>query len=314
MGRKKKKVQKPQCWYCERVFEDEKILIQHQKAKHFKCHVCHKKLGTAGGLVIHVAQVHKETIDKVPNAKPGRDSVKPEIYGMEGVPSTEEEGESPAKKQKLGAPPSAAPAFAGLPPAAQTGGMPAPMRYPPAPGGPPMFAPPYGAPWPGAPFPYPGFPMPPPGMYPPPFPPGMPSYSGTAPLASTSSAYSTTSAHTTATQTTIQAPLLGQSPAHQQPAQTAATAATTAATSTNTTAASTTAAPATTATTTAKITFVYSDDSMSMVRTTSFFSFFSMFFHLHEWKEMIVCALDDTFTPSPLLPHYFPLCGFVSPL
>lgn len=52
------------CYYCEREFESEKILIQHQKAKHFKCHVCHKKLSTAGGMVIHVLQVHKVSINK----------------------------------------------------------------------------------------------------------------------------------------------------------------------------------------------------------------------------------------------------------
>jgi hypothetical protein len=34
MGKKKKKeIVKPWCYYCDRVFEDEKILIQHQKAK-----------------------------------------------------------------------------------------------------------------------------------------------------------------------------------------------------------------------------------------------------------------------------------------
>jgi hypothetical protein len=43
MGRKKKRVDKPVCWYCDRSFEDEKILIQHQKAKHYKCAWCHKK-------------------------------------------------------------------------------------------------------------------------------------------------------------------------------------------------------------------------------------------------------------------------------
>ena len=57
MGRKKKKPVKPWCWYCNREFEDEKILVQHQKARHFKCHVCHKKLYTAPGLVIHCMQV-----------------------------------------------------------------------------------------------------------------------------------------------------------------------------------------------------------------------------------------------------------------
>uniref|UniRef100_A0A1B0DAM0 Uncharacterized protein n=1 Tax=Phlebotomus papatasi TaxID=29031 RepID=A0A1B0DAM0_PHLPP len=50
--------------YCNREFDDDKILVQHQKAKHFKCHICHKKLYTGPGLSIHCMQVHKETIDK----------------------------------------------------------------------------------------------------------------------------------------------------------------------------------------------------------------------------------------------------------
>ena len=45
------------CRYCNREFDDEKILIQHQKAKHFKCHICHKKLYTGPGLSIHCMQV-----------------------------------------------------------------------------------------------------------------------------------------------------------------------------------------------------------------------------------------------------------------
>lgn len=57
MGRKKKKQTKPWCWYCNREFDDEKILLQHQKAKHFKCHICHKKLYTGPGLQIHSIQV-----------------------------------------------------------------------------------------------------------------------------------------------------------------------------------------------------------------------------------------------------------------
>ena len=43
--------------YCNREFDEEKILIQHQKAKHFKCHICHKKLYTGPGLSIHCMQV-----------------------------------------------------------------------------------------------------------------------------------------------------------------------------------------------------------------------------------------------------------------
>ena len=72
--------------YCNREFDDEKILIQHQKAKHFKCHICHKKLYTGPGLSIHCMQVHKQTIDKVPNALPNRSNIEIEIYGMEGIP------------------------------------------------------------------------------------------------------------------------------------------------------------------------------------------------------------------------------------
>jgi|UniRef100_A0A914PQN2 DNA-directed RNA polymerase subunit RPC12/RpoP len=97
MGRKKKRAAKPWCWYCNREFEDEKILIQHQKAKHFKCPTCNKKLFTGPGLVIHCMQVHKETIDKIPAAIPGRDSTDVEVYGMEGIPDTPTS--PPASKQ-----------------------------------------------------------------------------------------------------------------------------------------------------------------------------------------------------------------------
>uniref|UniRef100_A0A8C5LC50 C2H2-type domain-containing protein n=1 Tax=Jaculus jaculus TaxID=51337 RepID=A0A8C5LC50_JACJA len=64
-------------------FDDENILIQHQKAKHFNCHICHKKLYTGPGLAIHCMQVHKETIDAVLNAIPGRTDIELDIYGME---------------------------------------------------------------------------------------------------------------------------------------------------------------------------------------------------------------------------------------
>lgn len=50
--------------YCDREFEDEKVLINHQKAKHFQCTLCHRRLNTAGGLGVHAMQVHKETIRK----------------------------------------------------------------------------------------------------------------------------------------------------------------------------------------------------------------------------------------------------------
>lgn len=99
MGRKKKKQLKPWCWYCNREFDDEKILIQHQKAKHFKCHICHKKLYTGPGLSIHCMQVHKEKVDKVPNSLPGRNNIEIEIYGMEGIP---EEDAREHERNKMG--------------------------------------------------------------------------------------------------------------------------------------------------------------------------------------------------------------------
>jgi hypothetical protein len=56
MGKKKRGhvsvddiLSRPWCYYCERDFEDLKLLISHQKAKHFKCDRCGKRLNTAGG-------------------------------------------------------------------------------------------------------------------------------------------------------------------------------------------------------------------------------------------------------------------------
>lgn len=38
------------------------------------------------GLSIHCMQVHKETIDKVPNSIPNRSNIEIEIFGMDGIP------------------------------------------------------------------------------------------------------------------------------------------------------------------------------------------------------------------------------------
>ncbi|EFN88453.1 Zinc finger protein 207 [Harpegnathos saltator] len=155
--------------YCNREFEDEKILIQHQKAKHFKCHICHKKLYTGPGLSIHCMQVHKETIDKVPNSLPNRSDIEIEIYGMEGIPPNDAkeherqrnggrpgspssgEDEPVTKKAKpeglLGSAP-AMPGMAGIP------GMTPQPTLPPMP---PGMAHPSMAPHPGIP-PHPGMP------------------------------------------------------------------------------------------------------------------------------------------------------------
>ncbi|GAM38225.1 hypothetical protein TCE0_033r08782 [Talaromyces pinophilus] len=77
---------RPWCYYCERDFDDLKILISHQKAKHFKCERCGRRLNTAGGLSVHMSQVHKEQLSEVDNALPNRSSLDIEIFGMEGVP------------------------------------------------------------------------------------------------------------------------------------------------------------------------------------------------------------------------------------
>lgn len=95
MGKKRKQgdtledlLARPWCYYCDRDFDDLKILVDHQKAKHFQCHVgnCHRRLNTAGGLRVHMSQVHKEELREVPNAQEHRKELNIEIFGMEGIP------------------------------------------------------------------------------------------------------------------------------------------------------------------------------------------------------------------------------------
>lgn len=104
MGRKKRKglELKPFCYYCEREFDDEKVLVQHQKAKHFKCLSCNRKLDTATGLVVHMLQVHKETVNEVPNSITGRSSPLIIISGMDGVPTEILEEKKQKKKEEIG--------------------------------------------------------------------------------------------------------------------------------------------------------------------------------------------------------------------
>ena len=84
------------------------VLMQHQKAKHFKCNLCPRRLNTAGGLAVHIQQVHKLepekfvtlffsifhhclisscSLPRIENALPGRDGYEVEIFGMEGIPA-----------------------------------------------------------------------------------------------------------------------------------------------------------------------------------------------------------------------------------
>eukprot|EP00924_Labyrinthula_sp_SR-Ha-C_P015612 maker-scaffold_4-snap-gene-5.62-mRNA-1 protein AED:0.08 eAED:0.08 QI:0/0/0.66/1/0.5/0.33/3/1170/220 len=69
MGKKKKrKVEStqpvPWCFYCGRLFGDEPILVQHQKARHFRCTGCKKRFVNARQLTGHLSNVHKISIDK----------------------------------------------------------------------------------------------------------------------------------------------------------------------------------------------------------------------------------------------------------
>ncbi|KAF4036753.1 hypothetical protein GN244_ATG11469 [Phytophthora infestans] len=155
------------CYYCDRNFEDEKVLILHQKARHFKCPACHKKLSTISGMIIHTQQVHKETLQSIPNAKPGKESVDVEVYGMEGVPDAD--GNVP-KKPRLDAPMMGGYPGRGVP---FIGGRPPPpMQFP---GG--MAPPGVGMPMrpPPPPRGFPGGVMPPPRMA---IPQGYPPYAG----------------------------------------------------------------------------------------------------------------------------------------
>lgn len=105
MGKKKKKQEevaetapKPFCYYCDKEFADERVLICHQLDKHFRCQECkaeakggpfaHKKgrCETLAGLQIHMFKAHKMQITEVPNAIPGRTDLAVEVYGCRGIP------------------------------------------------------------------------------------------------------------------------------------------------------------------------------------------------------------------------------------
>jgi len=213
MGKKKnKQIIRPWCWYCEREFEDEKVLMQHQKAKHFKCSLCPRRLNTAGGLAVHIQQVHKlepENLPRIENALPGRDGYEVEIFGMVGIPAPDVADYKRRKEIELGLsagsisqPPQKRPKIENKPLsevdlAAQLAAHKALMGLAPGPepgpssGTPDVNGAVFGAPqtYAAAPVPPPGSvpPMPPPGMFtspppfgvfpggmPPPFPPFMP--------------------------------------------------------------------------------------------------------------------------------------------
>ena len=49
-------------------------------------------------------KVHKETIDKVPNALPNRSNIEVEIYGMEGIPPNDLKDHEKQKNGRAGSP------------------------------------------------------------------------------------------------------------------------------------------------------------------------------------------------------------------
>lgn len=165
------------CYYCDRRFENEQTLILHQRAKHFKCPECRKKLQTLPSLTLHHKEVHKMTLQKVPEAIDGRDDVRTGVLGMKHVP--ERAIADFATKHGLPMPTTVHDALPAGPPGAGMGAMPAtqhnvldpaamggwatggalPMQGMPGPGPRGPWAPP-----PGMPMPPPGVPAPPPGM------------------------------------------------------------------------------------------------------------------------------------------------------
>ncbi|KAJ7170915.1 hypothetical protein C8R43DRAFT_71447 [Mycena crocata] len=75
------------------------------KAKHFKCNMCPRRLNTAGGLAVHIQQVHKlepENLPRIENALPMRDGYEIEIFGMEGIPAPDVADYKRRKEIELG--------------------------------------------------------------------------------------------------------------------------------------------------------------------------------------------------------------------
>lgn len=213
MGRKKafgasaNTSSRPFCFFCDRNFDDEGVLIQHQRAKHYRCPECDDgairgKCESVQGLIVHTLKVHGKSLARVPNAMQGRDNPELNVYGMDGIPEhiLESKGYKPpesrepaAKQPRLDPPPPTAvplpplpgmppfPGLPGMPPGAEMPGfpgLPAPPTAPGAPGAPEMPG------FPGLPAPpslpggaaLPGFPgLPgPPGSSAPPEMPGFP--------------------------------------------------------------------------------------------------------------------------------------------
>lgn len=80
------------CYFCDKDFDDERVLIQHQVMKHFRCPVCKSgssgKCNTLHGLIIHYRKVHSADLAVTPNSIQGRDNpvASMQIVGTRFVP------------------------------------------------------------------------------------------------------------------------------------------------------------------------------------------------------------------------------------
>jgi len=154
MGRKKAgAVAAPQegrlfCYFCDRNFDDEGTLIQHQRAKHFRCPDCditavRGKCESVQGLIVHTLKVHTRTLRRVPNALPDRDNPDLNVYGMDGIPADllRERGvKQHVLVGKAPPPPAPEPSFMDMPTFPPMPGLPGLPGVPSLPGLPPPAA------------------------------------------------------------------------------------------------------------------------------------------------------------------------------
>lgn len=77
------------CYFCDKVFDNEVHLINHQKMLHFRCPICRRQKLSSKSLSEHMSSVHKQILEKVPNALKGRESPDNAVFGMRGIPEAE---------------------------------------------------------------------------------------------------------------------------------------------------------------------------------------------------------------------------------
>ena len=77
------------CYFCDKVFDNEVHLINHQKMLHFRCPICRRQKLSSKSLSEHMSTVHKQILEKVPNALKSRESPDNAVFGMRGIPEAE---------------------------------------------------------------------------------------------------------------------------------------------------------------------------------------------------------------------------------